>query len=56
MDLERKLEEFRIYYNENRVHQSLSGSTPVERSGQPPVCAEKLDSDVLVVQPTDQGM
>jgi hypothetical protein len=23
---EEKLEEFRIYYNENRVHQSLSGS------------------------------
>jgi putative transposase len=36
IDLERKLEEFRIYYNENRVHQSLSGSTPGERSGQPP--------------------
>ncbi len=33
IDLERKLEEFRIYYNENRVHQSLSGSTPGERSG-----------------------
>jgi hypothetical protein len=31
IDLERKLEEFRIYYNENRVHQSLSGSTPGER-------------------------
>ena len=30
IDLERKLEEFRIYYNENRVHQSLSGSTPGE--------------------------
>jgi putative transposase len=28
IDLERKLEEFRIYYNENRVHQSLSGHTP----------------------------
>jgi hypothetical protein len=36
IDLERKLEEFRIYYNENRVHQSLSGSTPGERSGKPP--------------------
>jgi putative transposase len=35
IDLERKLEEFRIYYNENRVHQSLSGSTPGERSGKP---------------------
>src|SRR3979409_21920 len=35
IDLERKLEEFRIYYNENRVHQSLSGHTPGERSGKP---------------------
>ena len=36
VDLGRKLEEFRAYYNENRVHQSLSGRTPGERSGQPP--------------------
>ena len=36
IDLARKLDEFRIYYNENRVHQSLSGSTPGERSGEPP--------------------
>src|SRR5712671_2771127 len=35
IDLERKLEEFRVYYNENRVHQSLSGGTPGERSGKP---------------------
>ena len=35
IDLERKLEEFKIYYNENRVHQSLNGSTPTERSGAP---------------------
>jgi transposase InsO family protein len=37
IDLERKLDEFRIYYNENRVHQSLSGGTPGERSGEPPL-------------------
>jgi len=36
VDLGRKLEEFRNYYNENRVHQSLGGRTPAERSGQPP--------------------
>jgi transposase InsO family protein len=35
-DLERKLEEFRTYYNDHRVHQSLCGRTPGERSGQPP--------------------
>jgi hypothetical protein len=42
-DLERKLEEFRIYYNETRVHQSLGGSTPVERSGAPPPAHAVLD-------------
>src|SRR5262245_39746067 len=36
VDLERKLEEFRNYYNDHRVHQSLDGRTPGERSGQPP--------------------
>jgi putative transposase len=36
VDLERKLEEFRHYYNNHRVHQSLNGSTPGERSGQAP--------------------
>jgi putative transposase len=43
IDLGRKLEEFRIYYNENRVHQSLSGSTPGERSGEPPPAHAVLD-------------
>ena len=43
IDLERKLEEFRNYYNEHRVHQSLNGSTPGERSGQPPPTHALLD-------------
>ena len=43
VDLERKLEDFRNYYNEHRVHQSLSGSTPGERSGQPPPAHAALD-------------
>jgi putative transposase len=43
VDLERKLEEFRTYYNEHRVHQSLNGHTPVERSGQPPPTHAVLD-------------
>ena len=43
LDLERKLEEFRIYYNENRVHQSLNGSTPGEESGKPPPIHAVLD-------------
>jgi hypothetical protein len=28
--LERKLEAFKIYYNESRVHQGLDGKTPGE--------------------------
>ena len=41
LDLERKLQEFRGYYNSSRVHQSLSGSTPAELSGKPrPSCAK----------------
>jgi putative transposase len=42
-DLERKLEEFKLYYNENRVHQSLGGRTPEEQSGQPPPATATLD-------------
>src|SRR5262245_48485254 len=43
IDLERKLEEFRNYYNEHRVHQSLNGRTPGERSGQRPPAHAVLD-------------
>ena len=31
MDLERRLELFKTYYNESRVHQSLEGATPEEK-------------------------
>jgi Integrase core domain len=43
IDLGRKLEEFRNYYNESRGHQSLSGRTPGERSGHPPPAHAVLD-------------
>ena len=43
VDLGRKLEEFRDYYNKHRVHQSLNGRTPGERSGQPPPAHAVLD-------------
>jgi transposase InsO family protein len=33
MDLERKLEAFRRYYNEHRVHASLDGDTPAQVCG-----------------------
>jgi putative transposase len=32
-DLERKLDAFKVYYNERRVHASLAGQTPSEKSG-----------------------
>jgi len=35
LDLERKLQEFRDYYNDSRVHQSLGGGTPEEEAGTP---------------------
>jgi len=42
-DLTRKLDRFRAYYNEHRVHRSLSGITPAEKSGQPPPGPAALD-------------
>ena len=33
MDLTRKLGDFRDYYNAHRVHRSLDGTTPAQRSG-----------------------
>ena len=35
LDLERKLRAYGLYYNTSRVHQSLSGNTPDEKSGNP---------------------
>ena len=33
-DLEKKLEQFRTYYNNSRVHSSLDRSTPAEKAGE----------------------
>jgi transposase InsO family protein len=33
LDLTRKLEAFRDYYNASRVHRSLKGNTPAQRAG-----------------------
>jgi putative transposase len=33
VDLARKLDEFRDYYNAHRVHRSLGGITPAQRAG-----------------------
>jgi putative transposase len=43
VDLERKLKDFGIYYNEIRGHQSLNGSTPRKRSGKSPPIHAVLD-------------
>jgi len=44
LDLQQKLKAFGIYYNSRRIHQSLNGNTPEEKSGEPrPACAA-LDS------------
>ena len=42
-DLERKLAQFKSYYNQLRVHQSLEGATPGEKAGSPtpePACLD----------------
>lgn len=42
-DLEHKLEQFKSYYNQLRVHQSLEGATPGEKAGSPtpePACLD----------------
>jgi putative transposase len=44
LDLTRKLEEFKIYYNNSRVHQSLCGATPAELSGKPRCARAVFDS------------
>jgi putative transposase len=54
LDLERKLKAFAIYYNSRRVHQSLSGITPDDKSGNPlPACAALAS---YVWQPHCQGL
>ena len=43
VDLARKLDEFRTYYNAVRVHRSLDGGTPMERAGAPSSAPAALD-------------
>jgi transposase InsO family protein len=43
LDLTRKLEAFRCYYNEHRVHRSLDGSTPAQRAGASSLAPAALD-------------
>ena len=41
-DLERKLADFRVYYNHHRTHSSLGGDTPAEVAGGTPKLQTKL--------------
>jgi putative transposase len=43
-DLERKLEDYKAYYNLHRCHSGLAGATPAERSGIAPPPIARLDS------------
>jgi len=43
-DLERKLEEYKAYYNLHRCHSGLAGATPAERSGISPPAIAKIES------------
>jgi len=47
MDLTRKLAEFRDYYNAERVHRALAGSTPAQRAGAPSPADAALDCYAL---------
>jgi hypothetical protein len=44
LDLARKLDHFRIFYNAYRVHRSLGGVTPDQRAGEPSPAPAKLAS------------
>ena len=44
VDLARKLHDFKIYYNADRVHRSLDGDTPAQRAGTPSPTPAKLAS------------
>jgi putative transposase len=43
-DLERKLENYKIYYNQRRCHTGLGAITPAQRNGAPPHPVVKLGS------------
>ncbi len=43
-DLERKLENYKAYYNQHRCHTGLAGATPARRSGAPPPLIANLQS------------
>ena len=43
-DLERKLDNYKAYYNQHRCHTGLGGATPAERSGVPAQPIAKLES------------
>ena len=45
VDLERKLTEFKVYFNGYRVHQALDGAPPSRRAAEPSPALAALDQD-----------
>lgn len=43
IDLQRKLNAFRVYYNAHRTHRSLGGMTPRQKAGEPCPAIATLD-------------
>ena len=43
-DLERKLENYKAYYNQHRCHTGLAGATPAQRCGAPPPPIANIES------------
>jgi transposase InsO family protein len=54
VDLARKLEAFRDYYNGQRVHRALAGSTPAQRAGA--LCPARAALDHYGWQPRCRGL
>ena len=43
-DLERKLEDYKTFYNDHRCHTGLGGMTPAQRGGAPSTASARLGS------------
>ena len=43
-ELERKLEDYKTFYNQYRCHTGLAGQTPAQRGGEPAPLFARLDS------------
>jgi putative transposase len=53
-DLERKLEDYKVFYNQYHCHTRLTGATPAQRSGAPPL--QQVCFNSYRWQPLCQGL